>query len=126
MSKFDFSGFTKFVPPENKPSISRRTLRKSQSALYELLDKKIAQGKPVTLVEARKIWVEKSCRNVINGKPCMYRWRYDAETGKYRAELEVMTESEINFTVMDWLTRTIGILVMRGYLQIIPMIKLVD
>lgn len=114
-----------FVPFDNKPVVSRTTLRRSQAALYDLLSKRVATGKTVTYEEAHKIWVSKACRNKIGDKPASWVWRYDHDKEKYYSVLEEMPDDLIKMTVIGWLTRTIGILVMKGYLKVIPQVELI-
>lgn len=120
--KYDFKEFKKFEPTLQ---VSRRTLRKGQASLYDLIVDKLASGDAVTLAEAKDIWLTKVCRNMVNGKPHSWVWRYDHKREAYTSVLEPMNDEAVNFTVMNWLTRTIGILVIKGYIKIIPMVQLV-
>jgi hypothetical protein len=121
MGKQELNGFVRF----EKPSVSRYALRKSHAALYDVLAKKIDEGSVVTYEEAHSIWLNKACRNVVNGKPHSWVWRYDQKTKRYTSILEPMSDDLIKFTVLNWLTRTIGVLVMKGYLKVIPQVQLV-
>lgn len=118
-------GKSDFVKFENKPVVSRSTLRRSQATLYDLLAKKVKNGTTVTYEEAHTIWLTKACRNVIDGKPYSWTWRYDHEKEAYRNVLEPMSDDLVKMTVIGWLTRTIGVLVMKGYLTVIPQVRLV-
>lgn len=118
---------TKYNFKEFKPvlSVSRTTLRRSQASLYDLMVEKLETGKTVTYKEAHEIWLTKACRNVIDGKPYSWTWRYDHQKEAYRNVLEPMSDDLVKATVISWLTRTIGVLVMKGYLKAIPMVQLV-
>ena len=115
-------GFVKF---ENKPVVSRSTLRRSQATLYDLLSKKAKNGTTVTYKEAHEIWLTKACRNVTDGKPYSWCWRYDHDKDAYRSVLEPMSDDLVKMVVLQWLTRNIGVLVMKGYLKVIPQVRLV-
>lgn len=122
LSEFTING-SKFVRFD-KPVVSRSTMRRSHAALYELLQKKIASGQTVTYKEAHKIWLNKACRNLVDGKPHSWVTRYDHERDAWRQVLEPMSDDLVKLTVLNWLTRTIGVLVMKGYLKVIPMVEL--
>lgn len=116
------AGFEKF----EKPVVSRTTLRRGQAALYDLLSDKIKSGGTVTLPEAREIWLHKVCRNMIDGVP--HRTSYfpaEDGTNNWYPKNIPMSEDEVLFSVLNWLTKNIGVLVMRGYLKVIPMVELV-
>lgn len=112
---------------EFKPvlAVGRATLRRSQASLYDLMVSKLKTGDAVTYEEAREIWLDKACRNIINGKPHSWTWRYDHEKDSFKSVLEPMSDDVVKMTVINWLTRTIGVLVMKGYLKAIPMVRLV-
>jgi hypothetical protein len=120
---------TKFNFKEFKPvlAVSRSTLRKSQAKLYDLLVEKLNSGDAVTLKELREIWYNHACRNKIDGVPHRTQWGYWGTDGEWHGNARdiPMTDKEIDFTAMDWGIRTIGILVIRGYLKAIPMVELV-
>lgn len=122
MGKIDYKGFQKYEPV----AVSRTVLRRGQASLYDLIVIKIERGGAVTLKEAREIWITKVCRNIIDGKP--HRTSYfpakDGSNNWYPKNVP-MSEDDITFTVLNWLMRNIGILVIRGYLKVIPMVQLV-
>lgn len=121
-AKYNFKKFKKFKPVL---SVSRSTLRKSQASLYDLLVEKLYTGESVTYDEAYKIWIEKACRNVVGGKPYGYSWIFNHDKDKYECCLMPMSENTIKLTVTNWLMRNIGLLVIKGYIKAIPMVKLV-
>ena len=120
--KYNFKEFKKFDP---QVSVSRTTLRRSQASLYDLMVSKLDAGDAITYEEAHQIWITKACRNVIDGKPHSLTWRYDHSKEAYTSVLEPMSEDLIKMTVIGWLTRNIGVLVLKGYLKAIPMVQLV-
>lgn len=113
---------------EFKPvlSVSRSTLRKGQASLYDLVVAKLKDGEPITFEEAHKIWFTQVCRNMRNGVPHRTQYGY-WEDGEWHGNARdiPMTDLDIKFAVLDWLTRNLGLLVMRGYLKAIPMVNLV-
>lgn len=125
MSKNALAGFKQF----EKPAVSRTTLRRGQAALYDLLAAKNKNKTTVTFEEAKHIWLTKVCRNNYGGVPHRYDYFHERiEKGdevSWNGAYVPMTKIEINMAVMDWLVRTIGVLVMRGYLKVIPMVELV-
>lgn len=119
LAKYNFKEF--------KPqlAVSRRTLRKGQASLYDLLVAKLKSGEAVTIDEARSIWVDKVCRYSENGIPHTFVYKYNHDKDHYESVYRKMSDDEINFNALNWLTRTIGILVIKGYIKAIPMVKLV-
>ena len=110
----------------NKPIVSRRTITKGQAALYDLTVERVAVQRAITLNEAVEIYSTKVCRNFVNGKPAGYVWRFNDERDRYTAELEPLTEFELQQRSVQWLMNSIGSLVMKGYLKVTPMIELGD
>lgn len=119
MSKEVMYNFQQF----DAPSVSRRTLRKGQAKLYDLIVKKVDDGGTITLSDARKIWLNDVCRNMINGIPHTGTW-VSTDFGAAQ-EMRPMSDDFVDFTVMNWTMRTIGYLVMRGYIKTIPVVRLV-
>lgn len=107
------------------PVVSRTTLRPAQASLYDLIVEKVKNNQSVEYAEAENIWIDKACRNVTNGVPYGYRYYplHDG-TNNWSSRLEPLDDKEIAFNVMNWLTRNIGILVLKGYLEVIPKIEL--
>lgn len=105
--------------------VSRRNLRRGQASLYELIVSKLDSEERITLEEAENIWRTKVCRNMIKGTPHSYRFHPATDgTNNWYGRYDPMSRDEITFTVLNWLTKNIGILVIRGYLKVIPMIEL--
>jgi len=122
----NLADFKRFEPV---PVVARSTLRRGQASLYDLIISKVETGDKITLEEARNIWLTKVCRNMIDGKP--HRTTYlpyrdekgDATGGWYPKDIP-MIEEEILFVVLNWLMKNIGLLVIRGYLKVVPMVQL--
>lgn len=105
------------------------SLRRGQRSLYRLIVEKLDTQQAITLKEATEIWSNSvHSNNDKDGHPM--RWNYYAgryeENGQvyYRGALERMADWEIEDSVMNWLMKNIGLLVIRGYLKVIPMIAL--
>lgn len=106
--------------------VNKSSLRPGQRRLYELIVEKLNRNDPVTLKEATDIWLSRVHGDVRDGVP--YYWDYYAgryeENGQvyYRGATKPMTDWHIQARVLDWLMKNIGLLVIRGYLKVIPMI----
>jgi hypothetical protein len=111
---------------QNQLVVSRKSLNSSQAMLYDISVVKLSKNQAITYKEAEKIWTEKVCRNFIGNKPAGYVWKWDSKNDKYICNLEKLDKSDIQSRTIDWLMRSIGALVMKGYFKIIPMIKLID
>lgn len=99
----------------------------AQDSLYRLIVGKLDSGAKLSLQEAREIWATKVARNVKDGVvygnnyPCYYgetHWEGDRHLP--------MPEDLITFNVLNWLTKNIGLMVIRGHLKVIPMLELKD
>lgn len=110
----------------SKLVVSRRTITKGQAALYDLTVERVAAQRAITLDEAVEIYSTKVCRNFVDGKPAGYVWRFNETRDKYTAELEPLTDFELQQRSIQWLMTSIGALVMKGYLKVTPMIELGD
>lgn len=117
---------TKFKRFDGQPVVSRLSLRPAQASLYDMIVQKLQNGMPITLEEAESIWREKiAYKRTYNGVPhrTTYVLAKDGSNNWYAEEVP-MTADEITFNVINWLTKNIGLLVMRGYLKVIPMVQL--
>lgn len=105
--------------------VSRSALRPGQAHLYDLIVEKLDSGEKISIQEAEHIWRTKVCRKMVDGVPHRTLYGY-WENGEWKpwAKDIPMTDDDITFAVLDWLTRNIGLLVIRGYLKVIPMIEL--
>lgn len=101
------------------------SLRPGQRKLYELIVSKLEAEEIVTLREAEQIWRSRVAQNMIKGVP--HRMTYypdpDPAIDNWYLKLVPMSREEITFSVLNWLTKNIGLLVIRGYLKVIPMIE---
>lgn len=97
----------------------------AQIDLYKLIVGKLDSGDKITLEEAKHIWLHKVHRDWNkdkDGHPMSYGYVWSDVSRDFSYERHRMTESEITLTVLNWLTRNIGLLVVKGALKVIPMI----
>lgn len=112
-----------YSPDSAVSVVNKSPLRPGQLSLYELIVKKLEKQDTLTLDEAEHIWKTKVHGNMIDGKP--YRTDYYLwETRSWNDSQVPMQRFEIEFAVMNWLMKNIGLLVIRGYLKVIPTISL--
>lgn len=104
-----------------KPTL---TLRPAQQDLYKLICQKLKENKPIEYDEAKKIYFEKGCKNMINGWPHFSYSFWVEEEKRWQHKDIPFTEENVRCTVFTWLTFNIGRLVMKGALKIIPQIEL--
>lgn len=103
----------------------RIRLSKSQKMLFDLLCKKNESSEPIYIDETKKMYVENVCSNLIGGIPHKYNYFHHKNTeDNWVAGLEPIKDDEVTRRSICWLTGTIGILVIKGYLKIIPQIEL--
>lgn len=108
--------------------LNKSGLRSGQKSLYRLLVEKIKSGDAVTYKEAEDIWLN-DVANIENGVPM--HWDYSIavrdDNGNFKGWTSrkiAYTEEYKRFTVVNWLVRNIGLLVIKGYLKVIPMVEL--
>lgn len=97
----------------------------AQVDLYKLIVGKLNSTDKITLDEAKHIWLNKVHRVWMkdkDGHPMANGYYWDDIEERWIDNKHRMTEYEINFTVINWLTRNIGLLVIKGALKVIPMI----
>ena len=100
-------------------------LTKAQKYLYSLICKKLKKEEKLTFEEAKKLYLGYVNRYMIEGVPHKTNyWVPTEEPGQYTSRLEPMTQEEIDWATSFWLTANIGRLVLKGYLQVMPMIEL--
>jgi hypothetical protein len=103
--------------------VEKGVLRPGQLGLYKLIVEKIETNATLNIDEAEHIWLTKVHRDVRDGIP--YRTDYYLlESSSWRDAQVPMDRWEIDFAVMNWLMKNIGLLVLRGYLKVIPMVEL--
>jgi len=102
-----------------------RKLKNNQKDFYNILAYKIKANENISYAEMEKFYLEK----VIVNKDKMY-WNYYANVqrdndGKFisfKGGYSPLQPWQIEQRVKDWTMRTIGILVIRGYLKVLPII----
>lgn len=103
----------------------KNNLRDGQRSLYELICKKIKENCNLTYEEAKQLYIKFGCQTVFDGVPkyqcCL--WSKD-EHGMMRYEWREQKGEILRLNVLNWLTRNIGLLVIRGYLQVLPALDL--
>ena len=109
--------------------IKRKNLTDGQKSLYELVIKKLEKDEPILFLEAKDIYIQKVCQNIINGVPqtrVYLEEKYIKENGEEGSRIVErmypMWENELTQRVLMWLTGNIGTLVLKGYLKVIPTI----
>lgn len=109
--------------------VSRSSLRRGQASLYDLIVEKLKADDKITIQEAKEIWLTKVHSDVRDGVPYYfdyYAGGYHDERGeyRYRGAYKPMQDFHVEVTVLNWLMKNIGLLVIRGYLKVIPMVEL--
>jgi hypothetical protein len=106
-------------------------LRKTQMVLFNVICKKLKANTELTFEETKKMYIDTACRNFVDGKPAFYNYywnRKEDDKGNfigYDSRYEVMPEEYLRRTILIWLTHNIGVLVLKGYLKVLPVIELV-
>jgi len=102
-------------------------LRKGQAALYELILKQTKNDKPILYSDALHIWINLVSRNVINGHPHYFNiWHHKNEKDEWVAGYTPYSQEQIRQALLVWVMNTIGGLVFKGYLKVIPQIELAE
>lgn len=105
--------------------IKKPRLTKGQELLFAVICKKIETDTKLVYQEAKDIWLNYVHCYVTDGLPYSYQFDSGSEDGKtYTTSLQLMTQDMVNFTVLNWLTRNIGMLVLKGYLTVLPALDL--
>ena len=107
-----------------KALILRKTyyLTKGQFNLYQLICEKLKANNPITFDDAKDIFVSKVARDVDKG--IVYWENYRLVDGKTEYFREPMNKWAFKARVGQWLVISIGALVMKGALKVIPAINL--
>ena len=100
-------------------------LTEGQKDLFVLVCEKIKTDEPLLFEEVKKIYIKKGFKGMKENGVLLwhnYWWRNkkDEQVGRY----EPMTEDMIKYNAFSWLTGNLGRLVLKGYLKVIPTIKL--
>ncbi len=99
-------------------------LTRGQKSLYLTVCEKIETGEKLLFQEAHKIYLEDVCRNMRDGKPYSWQYVYRPETKDYITKLLPLEGEKLNFRILTWLTVTLGILILKGYLTVLPAVDL--
>jgi hypothetical protein len=105
----------------HKPNL---IFRKGQKDLYELICAKLIKNEPLTYEEVRPIYFTHACNILKDGWPHSAYMTRNIETDQWENRYYKLSEDEVKYATFNWLTRTIGVLVMKGALKIIPQIQL--
>lgn len=101
-------------------------LYKQHQDLYKLIVRKLEATESLTLREAKQIWLNLPTTVVKDGVPHRVEYQLTGRTSEYTsyyARVEVpMTPEQVTERVLKWLTQSIGLLVVRGYLKVTPML----
>lgn len=101
-----------------------RRLTAGQKELYFLLCEKIKNNSILTIDEAKKIYIDFSCQCKKDGIPYWYKWTgWNKEENRAIYEFVPMNEAMIVDATLRWLVYNIGVLVMKGWLKILPIIE---
>ena len=99
-------------------------LNKKQRQLYKLINEKLRKDEPITIEEAKDLYINHGCRNVRDGTPYYYNYWHRNEKGEIQTVLEPMDEEQIRKATTLYLMGGIGALVMKGALKIVPQLEL--
>lgn len=65
------------------------------------------------------------CRETKNGVPYYTDyWAFQNDKDEWCCQLKPMTEDMARIATLEWLTRNIGSLVLKGYLKVLPVLEL--
>lgn len=104
-----------------------RPLTPAQKELYSLICERLKIDSSVNINDAIRIYREFVCENIVDGVPHLSQWQYDEkDKDKLVCVKTPMTDVHMRNRSVYWLVSSIGILVVRGYLKIIPTIDLND
>lgn len=123
----------KYIEPPTEQKaleiVKRKNLTNGQKSLYELVIKKLEDNEPILFLEAKDIYLQKVCQNMIKGVPhtrAYFEEKYIKDNGEEGSriveKMYPMWEGELTNRVLMWLTGNIGTLVLKGYLKVIPTI----
>ena len=98
-----------------------RPINDGQKALMILISKKYEKAEQIEYEELEKIYHEKVQRNK---KYWSYYHTYDEQEKRWYAGYEEYEKWQLDILVTSWVLRSIGTLVKKGYLTVIPKINL--
>ena len=102
-----------------------RKLRSSQKDFYNILVEKIKNNENISYSEMEIFYFEKVAKNKDKMYWCYYKNVERDDNGnfvKFIGGYKPLEPWQIEMRVKDWTIRTIGILVIKGYLKILPVI----
>lgn len=99
------------------PSIK---IRPSQAKLYEFILGKHKASGTINLQEVIKQYSEYGNRNIVNGKPCYYKYDWK----EHNSYLAPLNDDELKLYAVQWFIRNLGIFVVKGLLTAIPTMDL--
>jgi hypothetical protein len=106
----------------NTLSIRRRIkMTKGQQALYDLILDRIETGIPIELEDIQTLYVNTVCKDVRGGIP-YYLNPWYSETNPVRSM--PMSEWHIKTNATQWLSMTLGVLILKGKLTVMPIINI--
>lgn len=99
----------------------------SQDRLYRLVVEKIGSKEAITYKEAEALWRSQWYLMIDDDEP--YRTAYDVPVGNPEDHTVTtrhvkLATDEIRERVILWLTTNLGMLIVKGYFEVIPMVKL--
>lgn len=107
----------------NNLILSKRPyLTVGQKVLYKVICERLKSGKPILFNEAREMYIRYSCRVVENGIPYYFNGWWRNKKDEIVGRNEPMSEWQIKVAASHWLTNSIGNLVIKGYLKVMPAI----
>lgn len=104
--------------------IKNHYLTQAQKHLYVLICEKLKNDEKLLFEETRNIWLTYAHRDMRNGIPYFFNYWWRNSEDEMVGRNEPMNEEQINMSSSMWLTHNIGRLVLKGYLQVLPMIEL--
>lgn len=99
-----------------------KKLTPKQDIMYRFIYQKITDDLPIMFDEAKELYIKHGAQNVVDGKAGSYL-TCNVEGGE-QLKFFPFYEGELKLYVLNFLTRYIGILVLKGYLKVVPQILL--
>lgn len=102
----------------------RPKLNKGQLKLYTVILVKLEADEPIYIEEARQMWIDYVAKEVKDGVPRYWNFWWENEKGERVGRWQPMDEWSISNASTQWLLRSLGALILKGYLKIIPQVQL--
>lgn len=90
-----------------------------QEILYKLLVKKDV----IPLEAVKKVYINYGCRHTIDGVPYLAHYVEDSR-GNYTLKHFPMNDWQLQRAVFNWLTHNLGVLIIKGFLDMTPLVSL--